>query len=186
MSINMLGNRYIFDTTSIDIEDRAGKFIRERFNGYIENDDIFSISGGLSGKYTSPDKIVPNNFPAELLIYMTIFICALLGTQNYLKDLDNGVYSSLPGYRKLSFCTKNIAAGIIPAAIMSFISLIKYMSYASILYITVHIAVVSVISLASSMLTGMILRRYKVFTIAMPFVIICTLLPLLLAQLSQM
>lgn len=186
MSINMLGNRYIFDTTSIDIEDRADKFIRERFNGYIENDDIFSISGGLSGKYTSPDKIVPNNFPAELLIYMTIFICALLGTQNYLKDLDNGVYSSLPGYRKLSFCTKNIAAGIIPTAIMSFISLIIYMSYASILYITVHIAVVSVISLASSMLTGMILRRYKVFTIAMPFVIICTLLPLLLAQLSQM
>lgn len=186
MSVNMLEDRYISDTTGTDIEDRAGRFIRERFNGYIENDDVFSINGGLSGKYTSPDKIVPNNFPAELLIYMTIFICALLGTQNYLKDLDSGVYSILPGHRKLSFCIKNIAAGIIPAAIMSFISLIIYMSSAGILYILVHIAVVSVISLAASMLAGMILRRYKVFTIAMPFVIICTLLPLLLSQLSQM
>ena len=44
MSINMLGNQYIFNTTSTDIEDRADRFIRERFNGYIENDDIFSIS----------------------------------------------------------------------------------------------------------------------------------------------
>lgn len=186
MSVNMLERRYISDALSSDTDSYIKDFIRQRFHGYIENDDIFSINGSLNGKYVSQDKIVPNNFPVELLIYITIFICALLGTQNYLKDLDGGVYSMLPKSGKIGFCIKNIAAGIIPAAILSVLSLIIYMDISHTSYILIHVAAISIMSLAASMITGLLLRRYRSFTIAMPFIIICTLLPLLLSQLSQM
>ena len=186
MSVNMLEKRYISDALSSNTDSYIKEFIRQRFHGYIENDDIFSINGSLTGKYVSQDKIVPNNFPVELLIYITIFICALLGTQNYLKDLDGGVYSMLPKSGKIGFCIKNIAAGIIPAAIISVLSLVIYMGITHTYYILIHVAVISALSLAAALITGLILRRYRTFTIAMPFIIICTLLPLLLSQLSQM
>ena len=173
MSVNMLERRYISDALSSDTDSYIKDFIRQRFHGYIENDDIFSIN-------------VPNNFPVELLIYITIFICALLGTQNYLKDLDGGVYSTLSKADKIGFCIKNIAAGIIPAAILSVLSLIIYMDISHTSYILIHVAAISIMSLAASMITGLLLKRYRSFTIAMPFIIICTLLPLLLSQLSQM
>ncbi len=186
MSVHMLSEQYGSYITNSDLESYVSGYIRDRFQGYIDNDDVFSISGGISGKYSSSDSIAPNNFPVNLLIYMVIAICALLGAQSYLKDLDSGVYSRLSTRGKLSFCIKNIAAGVIPAAIMSFISLIIYNGIDGFLSILIRILCVSAISLIAALASRLIFRHYKVFTIALPILIICTLLPLLLSQLSQM
>ena len=139
----------------------------------------------LTGKYTASTDIAPNNFPVGILVYITLFVCSLLGLQNYLRDLDCGAYSILSSRKKAGFCVKNIAAGIIPAAIISFISLIIYSGTNGCLNVLLHIAAVSVISLAA-LIFRVIFRRYKIFTIALPFIIICTLLLSLLSMLSQM
>lgn len=186
MSVNMLEERYMSNVAFSGTKDYAEEYINDRFQGYIDNNDIFSIQGGLTGKYVSPDQIVPNNFPVNLLIYMIIFISALLGAQNYLKDLDEGIYSVLSRRSSFSFCIKNIAAGIIPTAITAFISMLIYMNTSEWLYILLHIIAVSVLSLIAATIVRFVIRRYKAFTISMPFMIICILLPLLLSQLSQL
>ncbi len=162
------------------------EYISDRFKGYIENEDIFTIESGLTGKYTASTDIAPNNFPVGILVYITLFVCSLLGLHNYLRDLDCGAYSILSSRKKAGFCVKNIAAGIIPAAIISFISLIIYSGTNGCLNVLLHIAAVSVISLAVALIFRVIFRRYKIFTIALPFIIICTLLLSLLSMLSQM
>lgn len=96
-----------------------------------------------------------------------------------------GLTLSSPPEKSRILC-KNIAAGIIPAAIISFISLIIYSGTNGCLNVLLHIAAVSVISLAAALIFRVIFRRYKIFTIALPFIIICTLLLSLLSMLSQM
>ena len=184
MSVCMLQDRYLANVPYD--ETQMSEYISDRFKGYIENEDIFTIESGLTGKYTASTDIAPNNFPVEILVYITLFVCSLLGLQNYLRDLNCGAYSILSSRKKAGFCVKNIAAGIIPAAIISFISLIIYSGTNGCLNVLLHIAAVSVISLAAALIFRVIFRRYKIFTIALPFIIICTLLLSLLSMLSQM
>ena len=184
MSVCMLQDRYLANVPYD--ETQMSEYISDRFKGYIENEDIFTIESGLTGKYSASTDIAPNNFPVGILVYITLFACSLLGLQNYLRDLDCGAYSILSSRKKAGFCVKNIAAGIIPAAIISFISLIIYSGTNGCLNVLLHIAAVSVISLAAALIFRVIFRRYKIFTIALPFIIICTLLLSLLSMLSQM
>ena len=107
MSVCMLQDRYLANVPYD--ETQMSEYISDRFKGYIENEDIFTIESGLTGKYT------------------------------------NGCLNVL-----------------------------------------LHIAAVSVISLAAALIFRVIFRRYKIFTIALPFIIICTLLLSLLSMLSQM
>lgn len=191
MSVHMLESRYLSGSQTVDTGD-INSYIDEHFNSYIDDQDIFTIQSSLADSDsnavsgTDSQDISPNNLPVEALIYMTIFICALLGLQNYLKDLDDGVYSILSPYARASFCAKNIAAGIIPAAIVNYISLLIYSGCSRPLYYLLCIAGVVLVCLILCLLFRLIFRHLRAYSTALPFIIICTLLLSLLSMLSQM
>lgn len=191
MSVHMLESRYLPGGQTVDTED-IDSYIDVHFNSYIDEKDIFTIQSSLADSdsnavsRTDSQDISPNNLPVETLIYMTIFICALLGLQNYLKDLDDGVYSILSPYARASFCTKNIAAGIIPAAILNYISLLIYSGFSEPLYYLLCVAGVTLSSLLLCLVFRLIFRHLRAYSTALPFIIICTLLLSLLSMLSQM
>lgn len=158
-------------------------YINEHFMGYMADKDIFTIKTSLSGKYIATNEIVPNNFPVHGLVYIIIFICALLGLQNYLKDLRDGVYAMLPSGGRNTFCIKNIAAGIIPAAILSLVSLSIYDGLRQLGQTLICICLACIICFILTSILRIVFRSYKVFSIALPFIIICTLLLCLLSTL---
>ena len=77
MSVCMLQDRYLANVPYD--ETQMSEYISDRFKGYIENEDIFTIESGLTGKYTASTDIAPNNFPVGILVYITLFVCSLLG-----------------------------------------------------------------------------------------------------------
>mgnify|MGYP002249637470 FL=1 len=109
MSVCMLQDRYLANVPYD--ETQMSEYISDRFKGYIENEDIFTIESGLTGKYTASTDIAPNNFPVEILVYITLFVCSLMGLQNYLRDLDCGAYSILSYQKKSRILCKKYSSG---------------------------------------------------------------------------
>lgn len=157
-------------------------YIRSRFKGYISDGEVFAISGGLSGHYEAENIVLPDTFPVRILVYITIFTAALIGLQLFYNDKENGVYLSLSSGRLFSFRIKNTATGIIPAAVINLISLICYNGASSMPQTIISVCLCSVISLIAAMLLGMIFKTCRSYTVALPFMIICTIL---LAVISQ-
>ena len=174
------------DSISMGSGVNADEYIKNRYAGYIENDDIFTIKSNITGRFKAANDIQPRNFPVEIFVYITIIICALTGLQNFLKDLEGGVYSIVSPRTRVSFCAKNIAAGIIPAAIINLISLLIYSDAEDFLHTCILIFAVSLAGFVLCMIFRFIFRKYKAYVIAMPFIIICTILLSLLSSLSQM
>ena len=174
------------DSISMDSGVNADEYIKNRYAGYIENDDIFTIRSNITGRYEVAADIQPRNFPVEIFVYITIIICALTGLQNFLNDLECGVYAIVSPHSRISFCAKNIAAGIIPAAIINLISLLIYSDVFDFLHTCILILAVSLAGFVLCMILRFLFRNYKTYVIAMPFIIICTILLSLLYSLSQM
>lgn len=174
------------DSISMGSGVNADEYIKNRYAGYIENDDIFTIRSNITGQYEATTDIQPRNFPVEIFVYITIIICALTGLQNFLKDLKGGVYAIVSPRARTSFCAKNIAAGIIPAAIINIISLLIYSDAEDFMHTCILIFAVSLAVFVLCMILRFIFRNYKAYVIAMPFIIICTILLSLLSSLSQM
>lgn len=184
MTTHMLKGTYFPEGADISAPDTK-EYISSHYSKYIDNNSIFSINTSLSGEFESTDSIQPRNFPVDILVYITIFICSLMGLQCYMKDMEDGVYAALSKTGRLSFCTKNIAAGIIPAAIIDIISLTIYMGSNITVYDLAGVLIVSAISFVICILLKYVFRNYKIITISMPFIIICMLLLSLLSSLSQ-
>lgn len=174
------------DSISMGSDVNADEYIKNRYAAYIENDDIFTIKSNITGRFKAANDIQPRNFPVEIFVYITIIICALTGLQNFLKDLEGGVYAIVSPCARTSFCAKNITAGIIPAAIINLISLLIYSDAEDFLHTCILIFAVSLAGFVLCMIFRFIFRKYKAYVIAMPFIIICTILLSLLYSLSQM
>lgn len=183
MSALMLAETYATDNPGISY-DYIHEYISEHFDIYITDNDVFTISSTLSGRYISSEAIIPGTFPVNILIFITVFVCGLLGLQNYLKDLNDGIYSILPQKGRASFCAKNIAAGIIPAAIINIFSMLLYSGYDKVPEVILFIVSSSAAAFIMCILFRIAFRSYKIYMTAMPFIIICTVLLSLLYWLS--
>lgn len=163
--------------------DYVSDYILSRFEKYISEDEVFTISGGMSGHYDAESVPEPDNLPVDMLVYITIFVCALAGLRNYLSDKDGGVYNALPKSGRISMLINNIAAGIIPAAIINLISLICYNGAGTSVVTLLSVCLCSAASLAAALVLSLIFRSSKSYTIALPFLIICTILLAVISQL---
>lgn len=184
MSVCMLQDRYLANVPYD--ETQVSEYISDRFKGYIENEDIFTIDSGLTGKYTASTDIAPNNFPVEILVYITLFVMFSPGTSELSPG--SGLWGLLyPLLQKKSrILCKKYSSGNYSRCHYQLYILDHIFRHQWLSQCPVAIAAVSVISLAAALIFRVIFRRYKIFTIALPFIIICTLLLSLLSMLSQM
>lgn len=182
MAISMLREKYDIPDYIISHDDIVS-YITEHYDGYIADGDIFQINTSLSGSYKTQEYVQPNNFPVDTFVYITIFICGLTGLLCFMKDMDSGVYNALPVSGKWSFAMKNIAAGIIPAAILNLLSLLFYMRHSFNMGYIVGLVICTMLTFIICILLKCIFRSYRAYVTAMPYMIICTLLLSLLASL---
>ncbi len=167
----VMTNDYITDTYDTSYEE----YVKKHFEEYMENDSVFSITASGSNKL-SPSRQKFNSFPVYEFSGLIIFICGLLGILQFMKDEKNHAYDRLSMKKRYLYCGLNIAAGLIPAAIISSITLIIYGYSVNIFRLLGHILLYTIICLLYSLLYRCIFRTYVVYQAALPVIITLALL----------
>ncbi|MGN0394591.1 MAG: hypothetical protein ACI4EF_04455 [Coprococcus sp.] len=155
--------------------DSYESYIKEHFNEYINNNSVFTIN--VTGSYKLSDsKQKLNSFPVYEVSGLLIFICGLFGVLQFLRDENKHAYDRLPAGKRFIYCGINIAANIIPAATISYITLIIYGYSANAFKLFIHISIYLFICLLYSLVYRLIFRKYVVYQAALPFIIALSLL----------
>lgn len=154
--------------------DIQSDFIDEYYNYLMEGDSLFTITTNSPDTYNGR-AIASNTFPFYGFNGLIIFIAAMMGLINYLKDNYEHIYDRIPANKRIITCIMNIFSSAIPSAALSFIALIIYNNGADILRLLLHILVYIIICTIFCILYNFIFRNYHIFSGAMPILIICTL-----------
>lgn len=167
----LMMNQYI----SGDFGDSYDDYLKKQFEKYLNDNSVFTISVTGNHRFsTSKQKL--NTFPVYELIGLLIFICSLFGVLNYMKDESSHSYDGLSRGKKLIYCTINIAAEVIPAAIIGYITLIIYDSSMNTFKLMLHMLLYMVICILYSLIYRLLFRKYTVYQAVLPIVITLSLL----------
>jgi uncharacterized membrane protein len=141
----------------------------------LSGDHLFSLeTEALSENQTVP--AYTDTFPFQEFTGLIIYITALLGLLNYMKDNQNNVYGRLSKRKRLSFCIMNIMADITPAAILGFVALAVYNKGASLFLMMLQMIFYIFICLILCIIFRFIFRSYKIYCGVLPLLIVCALL----------
>lgn len=150
-------------------------YITEQFEKYMNDNSVFTIK--VTGNYhftASKQKL--NTFPIYELTGLLIFICSLFGVLNYLRDESRHSYDSLSNGKKHIYCIINIAAEVLPAAIIGYITLMIYDSSTNAFRLLLHMLLYMLICILYSLLYRLLFRKYTVYQAVLPIIITLALL----------
>ncbi len=167
----LMTNQYI----SANFGESYDDYINEQFDKYMNNNAVFTINVTGNHRFTTAKQKL-NTFPAYELIGLLIFICSLLGVLNYMKDESCHSYDRLSSGNKLIYCIINIAAGVIPAALISSVTLIIYDSSINAPKLLLHMLAYMVICILYSLIYRLIFKKYAVYQAVLPIIITLALL----------
>lgn len=158
----------IYKTTHSD-------FIDSYYDDLLEGDSLFTITTNSNDAYNGR-AVVSNTFPFHKFTGLIIFIAAMLGLMNYLKDDYEHIYDRIPEKMRIGLCLLNVFASCLPAGLTAYIALVIYGGYKSALGLLVHIIIYILICMIFCILYRFVFRNYHVFSGAMPVIIICTMI----------
>lgn len=150
-------------------------YITERFEKYLNDNSVFTISVTGNQHFTASKQRL-NTFPIYELTGLLIFICSLFGVLNYLRDESRHSYDSLSNEKKHIYCIINIAAEVLPAAIIGYITLMIYNSSINAFKLLLHMLLYMLICILYSLLYRLLFRKYTVYQAVLPIIITLALL----------
>lgn len=149
-------------------------YIPDIYEDYMTNNSVFTIVTNSTGDYQNDTEQI-SMFPLYKFVGLLIFIAALFGLMNALKDEDQNIYLRLNKRNRLKFYILNIISNLLPAACIGYLTLLIYGTDKSPAALALHMLVYIIICLLFTLLYRIIFRTYRFYIAALPILLACTL-----------